>query len=195
MSVPVGPKALLKELLRSKSGLAGIAILVGLIVLSIAVVTMYPYDVVRAWNDPLVWQKNPRLAAPEWSEIFIGKHLPRNIELSENDFIKTVTPVMEGMRVITLEGSWYFSYDEPPSEITLFLTSIYEEKRPHLTVKFVRPDGEEVELYSAVISTRGSWTLHISISDEVKSRIARWLKSKGIVLKQIIPYLLKQANS
>src|SRR2546428_7410645 len=31
-----------------------------------------------------IWTNNPKLAAPEWSEIFSGKHLPRTILLAPN---------------------------------------------------------------------------------------------------------------
>src|SRR3989442_2202643 len=50
-----------------------------LIILAVLVPILAPYNVVQAWNDPGAWTNNPKLAAPEWSEIFSGKHLPRTI--------------------------------------------------------------------------------------------------------------------
>lgn len=194
MSVALGPKAVIKEVIRSRSGLAGIVILAALIVLSITVVAMYPYDVVKVWNEPSAWQKYPRLAAPEWIEIFIGKNMPRNIELSEKDFVKSPPIFVEGLKVVTLEGRFYFSYDDFPSDITLFTNIKFFEKRPFITVWFVRPDGEEIEIFSGLVQSKGLWTLAISTSSEVRDNIANWLISKNITFKSITPHVVLFAN-
>lgn len=190
MSVALGPKAVVKEVLRSKSGLAGIAILVVLVLLSIIVITAYPYDIIKIWNEPMAWQKYPRLASPEWIELFIGKRLPRNIELSEEDFVKASTISAGGLKIITLEGRWYFSYDDFPSEITLFMDVKFLEKRPHVIAWLIRPDGEEVEIFSGLVHSRGLWTLPISVSSDVKDNVAKWLASKEVTLDSITPHVV-----
>ncbi|MEM4468751.1 MAG: ABC transporter permease [Candidatus Nezhaarchaeales archaeon] len=194
MSEVLGPKAVIKEVLRSRSGLTGIIILAALIVLSIIVVAMYPYDVVKVWNEPSAWQKYPRLAAPEWIEIFTGKKIPRNIELSEEDFVKSSPIYVGDLKIVTLEGRFYFSYDDFPSEITLFMNLRFFEKRPYITIWFVRPDGEEIEVFSGLAQSKGSWMLPVSASSEVRDNIANWLISKNISFKSITPHVVLFSN-
>ena len=81
--VPIGLKAALLDAVRTKSGMVGTGMLGFLILLAILVPVFAPYDVIKAWGGTDAWQDNPKLAAPEWSEVFSGgKHLPRTIFLT-----------------------------------------------------------------------------------------------------------------
>jgi len=82
---PLGAKAVIKEVLRTKSGLVGI-----LLIICIAMIYA-PYDVVKKWNDPSAWLENPRCAAPVWYASLIGKRLPENIVLEREDFYRRGT--------------------------------------------------------------------------------------------------------
>src|SRR6266566_5081803 len=79
MSTPIGIRAAFLEALKTKSGLAAASMLGFLLLLAVLVPIIAPYDVVNSWNNPTVWADNPKLVPPEWSERFVGKHLPRTI--------------------------------------------------------------------------------------------------------------------
>ena len=84
MSAPItGDKGILRELLSYKSGIIGLAIILFLVIVSLYAMITVPYsELPKLWksSNP-VWLKLPRNAAPEWWEIFVGKKLPRNIDL------------------------------------------------------------------------------------------------------------------
>ena len=82
-----GLKGAVKELLSYKSGVVGIALLVLLIAVSIYTVIVIPYDeAIQLWRgQEAMWIDNPRTAAPEWVEFFVGKKLPRTIKLDSRE--------------------------------------------------------------------------------------------------------------
>ncbi len=154
MSAPVGMKAALIEAVRTKSGLVATAMLVFLLLLAILVPFLAPYNVVQEWTDPTNWQNNPRYAAPEWSEIFLGKHLSRTIILPSNGqpggFDKVRVPVSSGGQnytFIVLKKTFYYGYDNFPSEIKLWLDLTFGTATPYIQAYWERPDGQTVFLF------------------------------------------------
>ncbi len=137
-----GFKAIVKELFSYKTGILAIALLLLLIGISVYAVVAIPYDeAVRLWRaGEMTWLKNPRNAAPVWIELFVGKKLPRTIILSSAK--GEASKVKEGRRVV-IEYSFDYSYDDFPSEITLFFSAKYGGEPPVVKVYWLRPDGEE----------------------------------------------------
>ncbi len=188
---PMGLKAVLKEVLKSKSGAAGFAILVILVSMSLYTTMVLGYDVVKKWNDPEAWIENPRLAMPEWAEIFIGKKLPRTMKFAswdtENPYItKSVVTVNRTGKVLTLvhiEMKVYYDYDDFPSELSLMLYAKSKTGNltamPAVTVTWVRPDGESLVLYTGIMPGPNQ-TIFLSLDKKVQKNIAVWLESIGI---------------
>jgi len=158
--------------------------LVSLLSMSIAVPILYPGNVVAKWSDQTAWLDNPRAAAPEWSEVFAGKRLPRNIELQGDSFIKTnLTFVSYNLKIITLRGSFDYEYDDFPSELKATILAVYTAS-PQLNITWFRPDGENLTLYlgsppggtnisrdvpisqdAAIVRTVRSWALGLGADD------------------------------
>jgi len=152
--------------------------------MSIAVPILYPGNVVAKWSDQTAWLDNPRAAAPEWSEVFAGKRLPRNIELQGDSFIKTnLTFVSYNLKIITLRGSFDYEYDDFPSELKATILAVYTAS-PQLNITWFRPDGENLTLYlgsppggtnisrdvpisqdAAIVRTVRSWALGLGADD------------------------------
>ena len=63
---PTGIKQILREVLRTKSGIAGFAILGAMVLIAAATPVFAPFDIASKWNDLKWWGDNPVLAAPYW---------------------------------------------------------------------------------------------------------------------------------
>ncbi len=206
MSAPVGLKAAFLDALRTKSGIVAIGMIGFLILLAALVPVFAPYNVVQAWSNPVVWQDNPKLAAPEWSEVFVGKHLPRTIIIPPNGqsggFDKVRVPVNvsgQSYTFIVLQKKFSFQYDAFPSEITLYLEANFGNASPLVTASLIRPDGQDVPLFTGVPSLRSpdlntyslSYPNPKDASFQIYANLENWLIANGIanrtVLDQIYP--------
>src|SRR5437867_930365 len=75
---------ILNEFRRSKSGIAGIAILLGLILMTIYAAVAVPLESYRQWNNPNFWIDMPKSAAPAWTNLF-GPKMPEHIVKTAKD--------------------------------------------------------------------------------------------------------------
>ncbi len=168
-----------------------------LILVALLVPLFAPYSVVQAWNDPSAWTNNPKLAAPEWSEIFAGKKLPRTILLPYNGetggFTKARVVVDEaGQTYVTvvLRSSFSFQADAFPSEIALYMTTVFgNQSGTQIRMFWDRPDGEEINLFDATPTVRAPFENTFSLTTpaikgdpaySVYANIRNWLIRKNI---------------
>ncbi len=195
MSAPIGIKAAFVEAVRTKSGMAATAMLGFMVLLAVLVPIFAPYNVVQAWNTPTVWADNPKLAAPEWSEIFTGKHLARTLILppypDPNGFSHVRAVANSTSQVYTLvqlKKTFSFQYDGFPSELTLYVTASFGDVSPLVSVYFDRPDGQEIHLFDDVpgIKAPNAITYSLSIpaisdpSYQIYGNIRDWLIRENV---------------
>lgn len=169
---PLGAKAVIKEVLRTKSGLVGILLIICIAMMAVLVPIYAPYDVVKKWNDPSAWLENPRCAAPVWYASLIGKKLPENIVLEREDFYRRAETATYGKVTftnITLTARFRYIYDDFPSEIRILVYPVLAEGSMSVEVTLVRPDGERIKLFSKAVSA-GTEVVEIDsfTSDEVR---------------------------
>jgi peptide/nickel transport system permease protein len=180
-----GLKGVVRELLSYKSGIVGLAILALLVAISVYAIVAIPYEeAIRLWRgQEAMWIDNPRTAAPEWVEIFVGKKLPRTIRLDsrvrETGVSKTVIDLPgTGMRKVLIEYRFRFDYDEPPSELNIFFFSNYTgSSAPLVRLVWRKPSGEEIELLRYGLRAPDD-KLYVSISDAVLSNLVSYYVSK-----------------
>ncbi len=171
----LGLKQVLKEAFKTRSGMVAAGMLVALISTAIIVPIFYPFDVVRKWGDAREWLDNPRVAPPEWVELFAGKSLPRTIILDEDDFIKTRVPFATiDLLIVDLRTAFPFRYDVFPSELTLKFNTTFQ-RSPQVSVTWLRPDGLNVTLYVGVPRE----TIRVSRDASVISNIRNWALAAG----------------
>lgn len=140
-----GDKGILRELLTYKSGIIGLAIIVFLIIISIYAIVTIPYnEMLELWrgSNP-IWLRLPKNAAPEWWEIFVGKKLPRNIDLTPTT--KKVIASNTSKQII-IEYVFDFNYDDFPKEVNIFFNATYRKTRPVVSVYWEKPKGGEIYL-------------------------------------------------
>jgi len=169
LPVPVtGLKSVLKEVVRTRTGVVGFSMLGVLLGLVLVVPFVAPFDVAGEWGDRQVWLDNPRDAAPEWSEWFAGKQLARTqiltpcnapgpIPLSNatgsepcpgGGWKKLVrrTTIFGDYVFITMERKFQFTADVFPSELSLAVWADFGSAAPLLTVEWKRPDNVNLTL-------------------------------------------------
>jgi peptide/nickel transport system permease protein len=138
---------ILKEFRRSKSGIAGVAILLGLILMTIYAAVAVPLESYRQWNNPNFWIDTPKSAAPAWTNLF-GPKMPEHTVMTAKD--AAVSSSTEGgMRTLTHSYTVNFNYDLYPSDFMMMYSARYGSTQPALQIDVLRPDGKEFRIYFA----------------------------------------------
>ncbi len=153
-----------REFKRYPSAIAGLVIIFFLVATSIYTLITIPYqEAIRLWRGgEEVWYKYPRNAAPEWTNWFRSVDLPSTMFLNsaEDEAVsKETVPVTEEMNQVIINFPVNFSYDAFPKEIIVYLTAEYDQKKPHVTIEWIRPDGEEIQLDSFSVNKSDSYRL------------------------------------
>jgi peptide/nickel transport system permease protein len=153
----------LKELTAYPSAVIGLVIVIALVGISIFTVISMPYsEAIRLWRGgEEVWYNYPKTAGPAWTNIFRKQSLPATIIVSTEDetVVKTVEPVTEEMTAITYPFVFDYAYDGFPQEISLFISSVFQDKNPHVDVAWITPDGREIRIGSVQAESAMSYRI------------------------------------
>ena len=138
---------IIREFRRSKSGLTGAAILLGLIIMTIYSAVAIPLESYRQWNNPNFWIDLPKSAAPAWTNL-AGANAPEHIVMRSTS--AQVTESFDGgVRTVTHSYTVPFGYDQFPADFMVLYSARYGSTQPALQVDVVRPDGREFRIYFA----------------------------------------------
>ena len=142
---------LLREFRHSKTGIAGIIILVFLISMTLYAVSSVPLESFRQWNNPDYWIDYPKDAAPAWTNIGIfGQRIPEHIILTSQK--ASVSSTNEnGIRSVTYTYFINFNYDSYPTDFMVPYAAKYGKVPPVLQIDIVRPDGNEFIIYNSAL--------------------------------------------
>jgi peptide/nickel transport system permease protein len=157
VAAAISRSQILREFRRSKSGLAGIGILVGLILMTIYSVVAIPLASYRQWNNPDFWIDLPKSAAPAWTNIGFGPKVPEHFVLHAKDAtISTSGGEGGGSRMVTYSYAVNFNYDSYPSDFMLLYSAKYGSTQPVLQADVQRPDGRDFRIYFAPLPSSSS---------------------------------------
>lgn len=184
MSTSRGLQDIADAVLRSKTGLTGLSILVAMVILSILALAYVPFDIAREWNNPSFWQRNPRLALPSWVNVFLGGRLPETIILS-NDSFRKYSYYLETVRLkyCILEADLSYSYGDFPSELRLILYIGGEGAL--VTVRWIQPNGVDLTIWKGSFR-RGSNAIYISRQIDVREYIKDSLKRLNLTIPSTV---------
>ncbi|MEZ0346625.1 MAG: ABC transporter permease [Infirmifilum sp.] len=178
-------KSVFKDLLTYKSGLIGIILLFLLIVLSIYTVITIPMDkAIAMWRgQEQMWIENPRVVPPEWIQIFVGKNLPKTMKFDSREIglnvAKSSAPIYgTNMKKIHIEFTFDFNYDDFPSELNIFFSSNFsrQEGAPIISITWVKPDGEQINLGEYYMSDN-KYNLYF-VSDSITRAFVSYVRQK-----------------
>ncbi|HXF60814.1 MAG TPA: ABC transporter permease [Caldilineaceae bacterium] len=168
-----GLKGAFQELRHYPSAIAGIMLIVALVALAIYTVIAIPYEeaITRWRGGENIWIENPRHARPQWLNLLPGINLPETIVISSQDeeVSQQTEALGQGMIEVTTVFHFAYLYDGFPQEVTVFLSPQYQEKRPHVTLTWLPPSGEEVRLTD--LTLRGPETYRVSQDNRLQRRL------------------------
>ncbi len=180
----------LRELLRYPSAVAGVVIILLLVGLAIYTLIAIPYDeAIRLWRGgEEIWYQNPKKAAPEWTNFFRRKKLPVSFTLNSADGTasKTVTTDEQGNRTIQIVYSFDYRYDDFPQEIILYFRAQFMEKTPHVSIRWLTPDGREIRIKE--LSVKASQTYRFGQDMTLQRKFGDWSVQQGLFAD---PYQVK----
>lgn len=171
-----------RELKRYPSAIAGLAIIIGLIGLSIYTMITIPYSqALQMWRgSEAIWYQYPKLAQPEWVNLFRNNDLPKTFVMSSQRETaeKTVEPGSGDTSDITIRFEIDYYYDDFPQEMTLYFRSRYVEKLPFASMTWVTPDGRELRVGD--MSVRYTDSFRISQDSRLERRLRGQVPHVGL---------------
>jgi peptide/nickel transport system permease protein len=132
---------------RSRGGLAGVAILFGLILMTLYAVAAIPLKSFTQWNSPNFWIDNPKSAMPVWVNL-LGLKMPEHLIMTARDADRS-TLLQDGVRIESHSYTVNFNYDSYPSDFMVLYSAKYGSTQPALQIDVLRPDGNEFQIYFA----------------------------------------------
>ncbi|MEE9173356.1 MAG: ABC transporter permease [Thermoplasmata archaeon] len=177
----IGAKQLLKESLKTKSGIAAFAMLATLLIVVLILPFYAPGDVVRDWGRVDAWTDNPRNAAPEWVDVFTSERLSRTIILEQEDFRKASSDPDLPIKVILNRGVVVFEYDTFPSELFINIIAKWADRIPNIRIFWERPDDLDLTLlvYTPQKQAPDANVIAISTDTTIKETVRQWALSFG----------------
>lgn len=152
---------IIREFRRSKSGLAGVAILLGLLLMTIYSAIAVPLESFRQWNNPNFWIDLPKAAAPAWTNVGLGEKVPEHIVMGMGD-ASVSTSMQDGVRTVVHSYTVNYNYDSYPSDFMLLYSARYGSTQPVLQIDVLRPDGNEFRIYFASLPSSQQGTNEFS---------------------------------
>ena len=186
----------LAEFKRSKSGIAGVVILLFLISMTIYAFLGISFTSFKEWNNPNYWIDNPRLASPIWNNFggSFGDKIPEHIILSSNTadndkYINnngnkvTISNTNEnGINVITHSYNINYDYDLSPNDFMITYSLHKEEVPPAIEIEVLRPDKHKFDIYFDSITP--------SISDTNQTiTFGRIFSTDSLIHQKLLDYL------
>jgi len=150
------PQDIKNEFLKSKIGIAGIAILLILISISIMVVIVIPVDTFREWNNPGNWISYPKVAVPVWINLFLSEKIPEHKILKMPKINDVVT---DDIAVTYHQFGVNFDYDDFPNDFIYEFSAKYSGT-PLLQMDVIRPDGIQLKLFSTSLPDSDIVSVH-----------------------------------
>jgi len=129
----------------------GISLLLILALIAVSVYTMVtiPLDeAVDRWNaHENTWWDIPRAVPPAWTNLFRAENLPETILVSTSTAEDSIAQIADSVWTSETVISFDYEFTTFPSEIAFYYSLSYVAKKPQLTLTWLRPDGEEIQLY------------------------------------------------
>lgn len=171
----------LLDIRRYPTAIAGLIIIVALISVAVYALIALPHaEAIRLWRaGEGVWEDNPRLARPLWSNWFTRVKLPATMVMNSagQPETKKVQPLGEG-RDILITFTFDYPYDAFPQDLILYFQAKYATKQPHVDMTWLTPDGREIRL--GQFSPRSSDSFRITQDDRLKRRLGGALVEQGL---------------
>lgn len=175
-----------RELFAYPTAILGLVIIAGFIGLAMYTVVTIPYEqAIADWRgDNGVWARNPEDAQPVWVNFFRRDKLPETIIRNSQDTAvqKQVTVLSPSQTEITYTLDFDYPYGAFPQELALYFTPQYQEKLPFVTITWVNPAGQEIEIANTA-AEKGS-PIYLSRDRRLQRRLGSDFPQQALFLDQ-----------
>jgi peptide/nickel transport system permease protein len=148
-----GRPSYLREFSKSKSGVAGLVVLLVLAALSVYALTAYPPGIANKWNNPQSWEGNPPKAPPSWVS-YLGVEEAKSIKFPSAQWTN-LAPAGSTNQNYSTTYSFQWSATTAPSDVRF--VPKYSGSLLEVEVVWVKPDGQSVLVYLANPSSGTSY--------------------------------------
>ena len=136
------------EVLRYPSAIIGLVMISVLVIGSLYAVIGLPYkEIGEEWRSSGLTGKLtvPKNVPAVWFNLFRRHDYPTTIikNSSDGSISKTVQPPEDDLQQIDFSMELDYQYSGFPQDMLLNITSHYKEKRPHVILTWITPDGRE----------------------------------------------------
>ena len=166
----ISSSELIQEFTKNKTGLIGIGILLGLVIISIIAATTIPIDTFKQWNNPGNWISYPKTSVPVWINYFVDHKIPEHIiienpaTITKDDYISVTSHQFE------IE----FLYDDFPNGFIYEFSAEYSGS-PLLQINVIRPDQTKILLLSTSLPNSDTKIVHseriFSTDDAIRKNV------------------------
>ena len=168
----ITPQEIKQEFLKSRMGMAGIAILSVLIATSVIAMISIPLDTFQEWNNPGNWISNPKGAIPVWVNILMVQKIPEH-KILKNPNIENISN--DGVDLTSHQFGLNFDYDDFPNDFIYEFSAEYSGS-PLLQISVMRPDGVRLDLLRTSLPYSDEMTAHdervFSTDQSIKKNLA-----------------------
>jgi peptide/nickel transport system permease protein len=133
-------RSYLREFLRSRSGVAGLVMLLLLIGISGYVLVSVHQSEVSRWENPEAWQGNPAAAPPVWVN-YLGVDAPQTMGLSLSQWSSSSAA---GSSAFSASASFAWKHAVPPSDLAF--TPEFNGTAYEAILTWTKPDGDTVQV-------------------------------------------------
>ena len=138
-----GRSSYAKDFSRSKSGMAGLVMLIILIGLSVYVIVAYPPSTASLWNNPKQWADNPAKAPPSWIGVFTP-NFPPTVSFPSLQWAN-VAP--SGSPLYNYSNTYTFQWTSKQTPSDLVFVPQFTGTFAETQITWVKPDGDSVVMY------------------------------------------------
>ena len=168
-----GLRDVLRQLVRYPSAVVGMALIALLVGVAVYAVVTLPYEqAIDLWRgEGGVWTRTPRNALPTWVNAFRLNDLPPSIVMDsrKDPSLKSAATIAEGIDEVVLTFPFAYPYEAFPQDLSLYFHADYDEKPPHVEIKWLTPDGREIRVKT--FSVRSSTAYHFSQDERLQRRL------------------------
>ena len=144
-----------REFLKSKMGLTGVFILLGLVLVSIITMSTIPVSTFQEWNNPEKWILYPKTSVPSWVNLLSSEKIPEHKIIDAEIFESHKDEIF----LVSQQFGVSFEYDDFPSDFIFETKTKYSDS--HLVqIKVIRPDGIILEILSTSLPHSEIDTIH-----------------------------------
>ena len=175
----------LRELLRYPSAIVSLVLIFLMFAFSAYTITTIPYsEAVRLWRGSEAdWYQYPKQAAPMWLNYFTTKKQPVSFFLNSAEplaktigtVVKEIETKQDGTQKIIITYTFDYQYDDFPQDLILYVNSNYVNKKPLVSVVWIKPDERKLNIASYSVLQRDVYRLS---QDE---RLGRILRSEPMI--------------